>query len=604
MWPVLATAVLFALVAGAAVSASGATASSPTAGSLDPSYGSGGAVLDDFFGTQDPDQANAVLIQPDGKIVVAGSTGTGGFSPVAMVARYNSNGTRDPSFGPPPHGFLHKQVCFSSTCGEAEADAIAPMSNGDLVVAGVAVNNESFFVMRLTPSGALDSTFAGGGGSGYSFGIAAFQLGGVATGYHVGGVAVQADGNIVVDGTYNSPTQAFIARIPKAGGSTLDPTWNGGSGFSNRSSGTGFSALALQPSDGKAVAVGTDSSSHELLIARYTTAGIQDSTFHAVGGNEAQIGSGPDTGAALVATNDGRLIAAGTDGALASAGIGLFQFKQADGSLDTSFASTGDERVALPGGDAASVTALALDGSGRLLIAGQDITKGHTFVARLSAAGALDSSFGSGGFSIPATGSSDGAQAVAADSSANPVVAGFGTPTGASDTDAMTARLLGTTPSGPPTTSGSTGTTSTPAGNPATPSLSHMSQAHSTWSEHAAPKRAHGRKSTIPVGTAFFFTLNVPATVTFEFTQLKPGNLARHKCIAPSKHNHKNRSCPQHIKRGALVLTSTAGAHRVPFAGRLRNGRLLPAGAYMVTITASASGRQSPTRSLNFTIAG
>ncbi len=218
-----------AALVGMVISAALASASSLTAGALDPSYGSGGAVLEDFYGTQDPDQANAVAVQPDGKIVVAGSTGTGGFVPVAMVARYNANGSRDASFGPPPHGFRIQQVCLSGSCGQAEADAVAVMPNGDIVVAGVAVNNAAFFVMRLTPSGALDSSFAGSAGN--PSGIDAFQLGAVMTGYHVGGVAVQGDGSIVVDGTYNSPQQGFIARVVSSGGALDTAGWNFPNGY-------------------------------------------------------------------------------------------------------------------------------------------------------------------------------------------------------------------------------------------------------------------------------------------------------------------------------------------------------------------------------------
>lgn len=189
-----------------------------------------------------------------------------------------------------------------------------------------------------------------------------------------------------------------------------------------RSSTFGLRPHAL-PSDGKAVAVGTDNSVSpaRLLIARFTTAGAGDSTFNGgLGYNVARIGSGPDTGAALLATGDGRLIVAGTDQAGSSAGIGLFQFLQSTGTLDPGFAGgVGEERVAPPGGDAGTANALTLDGAGRLVVAGRDTTSQHLLVSRLSAAGALDGSFGSGGFSIPSIGASAGAQGVAIDAAGN-----------------------------------------------------------------------------------------------------------------------------------------------------------------------------------------
>ena len=403
--------------------ASAAPPSSLTAGSLDPTYGSGGSVLDDFYGTQDGDQANAIGVQPDGKIVVTGSSGTGHIEPIVMTARYNANGTRDLGFGPPPHGFRIDQVCFGS-CGGAEGDAVAVMPNGDIVVAGVAVSNAAFFVMRLTPSGALDSSFAQAGGN--AAGVDAFQLGGVTTGYHVGGVAVQPDGKIVVDGTFGSTAQGFVARVVSAGGALDISGWNG-LGYSTEFSGTSLTALALQPSNQDVVVAGTDNSvsPSRVLIARFTPAGAVDTTFNGGSGyNVARIGSGSDTGAALVATSDGRLIVAGTDGSGASGAVGLFQFAQSTGTLDPSFGGgSGKERVTLPGGDAGTGTGLALDPSGRLLVAGQDTTKAQLYVTRLSPTGSLDGSFGSGGFSVPTIGTSSGAQAVTTDAAGNPVVA-------------------------------------------------------------------------------------------------------------------------------------------------------------------------------------
>lgn len=615
---------LLVIAAGLGAAASLAPASPPSAGDLDPSYGTGGAVLDDFYGTQDPDQANAVTIQPDGKVVIAGSTGTGGYSPIAMVARYNANGTRDPSFGPPPHGFMKAQICFSSSCGSAEADAVALMGNGDIVVAGVAVNNACFFVMRLTPSGALDSTLAQAGGN--AGGVDAFRIGAATTGYHVGGVAVQSDGNVVVDGSYGSPSQSFIARVSSSGGA-LDPGWNGGFGYTTFASTTRFSALALQPSDGKAVAVGTDVTNNAMLIVRFTTAGAQDTTTfnNPSGYSLKKVGAGPDTGAAVVATSDGRLLVAGTDQTGSNAGIGLFQFKQSDGTLDTTFAGgAGDERVALPSGDAGSVTALALDNTGNLLVAGQDTTKNHTFVARLAATGTLDSSFGSGGFSIPAIGTSDGAQAVTGGPDGNPVVAGFGTPSGASDTDAMTARLLGTTPPPPASTAttsttGSTGTTTgatttgapTPSPTTTTPSLggppllalSHVAQTHRTWREgNALAKLAAIKRRRPPVGTTFSFTLDERATVTLAFVQREPGRRVNRKCIAPTKRNRKKPSCKRGLPRGALVVAARSGPNRLAFDGRLSRTRKLQPGSYTVTITAAVGRSRSRPTSLSFKI--
>jgi uncharacterized delta-60 repeat protein len=69
------------------------------AGSLDPSFGSGGTVLTDF-GNSNGDAGRAVAIAPGGKIVVAGFSQKGASGdPDFALARYNRDGSLDPSFG-------------------------------------------------------------------------------------------------------------------------------------------------------------------------------------------------------------------------------------------------------------------------------------------------------------------------------------------------------------------------------------------------------------------------------------------------------------------------------------------------------------------------
>ncbi len=343
------------------------------------------------------------------------------------------------------------------------------------------------------------------------------------------------------------------------------------------------------------------------MIARFTSgavgAGNPDLSFNASGITEAEVGAGPDTGAALVATTGGRLIVAATDQTGTSAGIGLFQFLQSNGALDTSFAGTGMERVALPGGDAGTATALTLDKAGKLVVAGQDTKTHHTFVARLSAAGALDGSFGTGGFSIPTIGTTDGAQAVTTDSAGNPVIAGFGTPTGAPDTDAMTARLLGSTP--PLSGGGGGGGGGGPPGT--APILSHVAQTHATWRGGPAlaviTRATHPRhRHRAPIGTTFSFTLNESANISLVFVQQEPGRRVHGKCVVQTKRNKRKPSCRRHVQRATRMLAGHAGLNSVAFEGRLNPIVRLPLGRYTLMITATAAGKQSPSKSLSFTI--
>jgi uncharacterized delta-60 repeat protein len=126
-------------------------------GDLDPSFSRDGRVLTDIVGGDDT--ATAVAIQPDGRIVAAGfSTPRGGARRFAL-ARYDPDGTRDLSFG--SQGIVTTRLGDQST---AEAVAIQP--DGKIVVAGLANHPErgwDFAVARYEPDGTLDDSFDGDG---------------------------------------------------------------------------------------------------------------------------------------------------------------------------------------------------------------------------------------------------------------------------------------------------------------------------------------------------------------------------------------------------------------------------------------------------------
>src|SRR5713226_3901710 len=67
------------------------------AGDLDPNFGVGGKVTTDFFGGDDT--GDVVAIQSDGKIVVAGTAFQPATGPDFALARYNTTGTLDSTFG-------------------------------------------------------------------------------------------------------------------------------------------------------------------------------------------------------------------------------------------------------------------------------------------------------------------------------------------------------------------------------------------------------------------------------------------------------------------------------------------------------------------------
>ena len=128
-------------------------------GSDDTSFGVGGKVTTDFFGIDD--FGAAIALQPGGKIVVAGSAGHPGRSDFAM-ARYNPDGTLDATFG------LGGKVTTGFGTSGSEAHAMTLQSDGRIVLAGDAgISNApdtfDFALARYMPDGGVDASFGNGG---------------------------------------------------------------------------------------------------------------------------------------------------------------------------------------------------------------------------------------------------------------------------------------------------------------------------------------------------------------------------------------------------------------------------------------------------------
>src|SRR5829696_9041667 len=118
-------------------------------GGLDPTFSGDGKQTTDFGGEPGIDVATAVAMQTDGKIVAVGRGGPeGDFA----LARYNPNGSLDPTFS----GDGQQTTGFGGY-----ASAVAIQSNGKIVVAGN--GGGSFALARYKPNGSLDPTFSGDG---------------------------------------------------------------------------------------------------------------------------------------------------------------------------------------------------------------------------------------------------------------------------------------------------------------------------------------------------------------------------------------------------------------------------------------------------------
>lgn len=128
-------------------------------GSLDASFGIGGKVTTDFGGT---DSAKAVVVQANGRVVVGGATGQKGTSKGSWaLARYGLDGSLDPSFG----GGGKVVTLPGAGAEEGAINAMVLDSDGKLVVAGFSYGQgqQTAAVGRYLDDGGLDLAFGKSG---------------------------------------------------------------------------------------------------------------------------------------------------------------------------------------------------------------------------------------------------------------------------------------------------------------------------------------------------------------------------------------------------------------------------------------------------------
>ncbi len=132
-------------------------------GFADGGFAAGGVAVTAFTGASQTatDQCNALAVQTDGLIVAAGMTTVAGHSHVALV-RYTSSGALDTGFGT---GGLVDINAAALVNGDSEARALVLQPDGKLLVAGYAFGpgSSDLLVMRLNTDGSPDGSFGSGG---------------------------------------------------------------------------------------------------------------------------------------------------------------------------------------------------------------------------------------------------------------------------------------------------------------------------------------------------------------------------------------------------------------------------------------------------------
>jgi uncharacterized delta-60 repeat protein len=273
-------------VHGQTIGSQFAVAEYTSSGVLNTSFGDGtGQVLASFSttsGTLSNDVVHGLSVAPNGTIYVVGSTDANGGQDFAIAA-FNADGSPATGFG------TSGKTAFNFQGGDDSADAVTVQSNGDLIVAGSTQNPStdviSIALARLLPNGALDSHFGSKGKVITSIGGVDDEATSV-TLQPKGQIVV---GGESATGSISAGTLASnfaVLRYTSTG--KLDHTFNR-SGFVVTSFGQDAAVTkVLVQSDGKIVASGKTISAFGdisqgnlgIAVARYNTNGTLDSTFN------------------------------------------------------------------------------------------------------------------------------------------------------------------------------------------------------------------------------------------------------------------------------------------------------------------------------------
>ncbi|MGH3089855.1 MAG: hypothetical protein ACRDSJ_21455, partial [Rubrobacteraceae bacterium] len=340
--------------------------------------------------------ARDVALQPDGKLVAAGSAIGVGTGRDFALARYDADGELDPSFG--DGGKILTDM--GSEGFIEDLGAIALQSDGKIVAVGVtgesaaASNRAVIAVARYNPNGSLDTSFSDDG----KF---VLNIGGAEE--FASDVAVQNDGRILVagrlDGESGAASNDFLVIRLNTNGS-LDNSFDG-NGIASTDMNNSFdhARAVVAQSNGAIVAAGE--AGPDFALARYNSNGSLDTTFDTDGKVVTDMGSTDDFIEDIAIRTGGKLVVAGE----ASDNFAVARYND-NGSLDTNADADPaihfdtDGKAFTDFGSCDTASALAVAGNNKVTVAGTACVDGNSSdfaLARYNDNGSLDTLFSGDG---------------------------------------------------------------------------------------------------------------------------------------------------------------------------------------------------------------
>jgi uncharacterized delta-60 repeat protein len=582
-------------------------------GDLDPSFSTDGYDIRDVFGADD---ANDVVIQPDGKIVVAGTSSVGGNTRMSAI-RYLPNGELDPQFG--SGGKAAVVFSFGASTFSTIATSVALQSDGRIVLAGntrmhssgngADANGLNFAVARLKPDGTVDSSFNTSGVNGNSAGRLVVSMAGADD--RAQDVAIAPNGSIFVAGSGSASgtdTDFWTLKVTPDGyvDSSFGAAGKSQAGLEANSFDTA-TALALQ-SDGRIVLVGQTTpntgADPRWAIVRLKTDGFFDPSFDGDGKRIVDFPGGTESAADVAIDANGRIVVAGTTRLNSNRDVAVARLDPAAGADDPTFGSGG--KLTVDSGRNELGRGMALTPSGEIVVVGEAYVtgeEGDAAVTRVLPRGALDPGFGQAGIAVHDLGGSEFPSAAAVQPGGAIVVAGgFDEVPG----HFMTLRLQGVAlpQTGGPPAEDTTGPGPGPApGQVADTTLPGFASFAVTPSFRAAATGDSVAAARARAGAKVSYALTEPAQVSFTVERPVAGRKVGRDCVKPAKKNRKRKRCTRYVAlKGSFTHAGKAGANSLKFTGRLRN-RKLTAGPYrLVAVATDAAGNKSAAKRAKFRI--
>jgi uncharacterized delta-60 repeat protein len=342
------------------------------------------------------DNAYGVVVQPDGKAVVAGASYNGKDTDIAVL-RYSSNGRLDRNFG------TGGAVIIDSRMGDDKATALALQPDGRIVVVGSVFNGKDtdFMTLRLLPDGTLDRSFGRKGMIVEDFGSGNDQA------YSV---LLEPDGKIIVGGSASNGKDLDFAMVRYDGAGNRDPKFGVdgraivGLGDSDDLASDDYGYALVRQGDGRLILVGYSQTTQSSVFAscRFFANGVLDPTYGKSGIVITPVGPQQDQAFAAAVQSDGKLIVAGASSDRKGTHFALVRYNS-NGKLDTSFGKKGVVTTVV-GNSLDVIYAIQVDHENTITVAGSSFTSNDVdlVVARYNGSGELDNSFGKGGIAASA----------------------------------------------------------------------------------------------------------------------------------------------------------------------------------------------------------